>query len=265
MWLIVVRRICSVCGDGSVCGSGSVRCDDVLFRWRFTLMYGWGVGECFVGVVSVEEVCGGAYGCGGREDVVLVSEWCDVSGRGVWSSRVGVVGGGVGGWTCVGGVGGVCGVGGCPMRWVVWGSRRVSVGVLRRGWVVFVGERVVVGSGRVLHVRLVGGACWRDRVCLSYWWVCWWCRGEGSGGGSGCVGHRAWCRAGGSGRHRCDVCIVVGIVISVGWRGVGGAGCPSGEGEGAGDWRVGLRVRIVEVVKVGVIVIVDRSGVDVDG
>ena len=41
--------------------------------------------------------------------------------------------------------------------------------------------------------------------------------------------------------------------------------CPPGEGKGAGDGSVGLWIRIVEFVNVGVIVIEDGSGVDVDG
>ena len=53
-----------------VCGCGlalsCVRCDEVLFWWRFALMYRWGTGRCLVVVVLADGVGGGAYRCGGE-------------------------------------------------------------------------------------------------------------------------------------------------------------------------------------------------------
>ena len=107
---------------------------------------------------------------------------------------------------------------------------------------------------------------WRDRVRGSYLEFRWWCPGEGSGGGGGCVVHGVWLHGSGGGGHRCDVRVVVRIVIGGGWRGAFEfvASCPPGKGKGAGDGSVGLWIRIVEFVNVGVIVIEDGSGVDVD-
>ena len=142
MWLIVVRRICSVCGDGSVCGSGSVRCDDVLFWWRFALMHGWGMGRCLVVVVLAGGVGGGAYGCGGEERAVVVCEWGGVS---VCAE---CVCGGVDGCSCVGGGGVICAGGWSWVRRVVWdGGCVTSVG--RCSLVMSVDGRAVVGTGRV--------------------------------------------------------------------------------------------------------------------
>ncbi len=79
--------------------------------------------------------------------------------------------------------------------------------------------------------------------------------------------HGVWLYGSGGGGHRCDVRVVVRIVIGGGWRGAFEfvASCPPGKGKGAGDGSVRLWIRIVEFVNVGVIVIEDGSGVDVDG
>ncbi len=91
--MVVVMRIGSACGGGSVCSC--VRCDNVLFWWRFALMYGWGMGRCFVGLVLAEEVVGDAHGCGGDEGVVVVCEWSGVSVLRVLSTSAECVSGGV--------------------------------------------------------------------------------------------------------------------------------------------------------------------------
>ncbi len=158
-------------------------------------MHGWGMGRCLVVVVLAGGVGGGAYGCGCEERSVVVCEW----GGGV-SVRAECVRGGVDGCSCVGGGGAICAGGWSWVRRVVWDGGCVSVG--RCSLVMSVDGRAVVGTGRVRHCRWVGGVGWRDRVCGSYWGFRWWCHGEGSGGGRGCVGHGVWLRDSGRCGHR---------------------------------------------------------------